>query len=234
VPERRTKAELVHARDHVRRIGETVRFEIEAVDAAGIGSIDPVGAGGEVEGADRLEVVLDLRLVVVLVAPDPRSERPARRQDRVTGDVVVALRHVERMVGGEEVKGEPGRRSRPRTEGDLDEVGRLRGDVEHPRVRRLDQDAPTARSDEEGNGDVRLVVGALDRGVELELHGAHGAAVIDAVEVLAETVEGLGGMTRRLKRKKAIAGWSPSGTRSSANLPCPSRRARSTARAPSS
>jgi hypothetical protein len=50
------------------------------------------------------------------------------------------------------------------------------------------------RSDEEGDRNVRLIVGALDRRIELELHGAHGAAVIDAVEVLAETVEGLGGI----------------------------------------
>ena len=49
---------------------------------------------------------------------------------------------------------------------------------------------------------MRLVVGALDRGIELELHGAHLAAVIDVVEVLAEPVEALGGIDARAQAEE--------------------------------
>src|SRR5205814_2225872 len=106
VPHRIAEPEVVSALQHGVGGGELLRVEVEGIDRGGIGAIEPDGGGGQVALANGGQVGEHLRLVAVLVAPEPGAERPGRRQYRVPGDVVIMAGYIERALGGEEVEGE--------------------------------------------------------------------------------------------------------------------------------
>ncbi len=137
------------------------------------------------------EIAFDLGLVLVLVAPDPRAERPACGQAREAGHVVVELGDIERAVGGEQVELEPVFRAGAGAEDDVGAVVRRGGHVEGGRVGVFDEQAPAARADHERHRDVRVVVAALRPAARFELHRADVPAVVHVVVVLAQAVEAL-------------------------------------------
>jgi len=196
VPQRCAEAEVVHLGDHRGRIRELRRGEVEGVDAGGVGPVDPVAAGGQVEVANDVEIALHLRLIVVLVAPHHRAQRPAGWQLGVAGDVVVVARDIQRMGGREQVEGQALRRSRAGAEGRLDQVRLAGGDREGAGVRGLHEHAPAIGSHQHGNWHVGVVVSALDL-LTHQVHGADLAAVLDGVEVLAQPVKTLAAATAR-------------------------------------
>ena len=179
--------------DHRLRVGELLGVEVEGVDAGGVGSIDPHRAGREIEAAHRAEIRLELGLVVVFVPPHQRPEPPASGQAWGSGHVVVVPGHVEGVGGRKQVEEEPVLAREPGAEGRGDTLWICLGDVEDSRIRVLDEEAEATGAGHEGDGDVRFVVGALEGASGLELHRAQLAAMVDAVEVLAETVEGFVG-----------------------------------------
>ena len=191
VPEREAKPERVGLIDHRLGIGEAGGFEVEAVDPARVGPIDPDRRGREIEVAQGLHVLLDLGLVVVLVAPDPRTERPASRTMRRAADGVVVAGDVERMLGAEQVEIQAGLARWASADRRGHAIVGALGHVEDHRVVVGDVHAPAAGAGDEGHRHVDLVVAALEREVELELERAHAAALLGPIEDLAEAIEAL-------------------------------------------
>ena len=128
----------------------------------------------------------------VLVAPDQRAERPRRGQARVAGDVVVVLVTSSGSSAPNRWTRRPSALDSAGAERDLERASaRVWRDVEDARpadsTNRPQPRVPMSERDR----DVVLVVGGSRRGVDLDLHRAELAAVLDAVDPLAEPVEAL-------------------------------------------
>ena len=191
VPQRRGEAEVPHVLVHGWRIGELAGLKIEGVDRGGVGPVDPIAAGGEVQVADVVQVTLHLCLIVVFVAPYPRPQRPARRQLGGAGHVVIMPGDVDGCAGAKQVYRQALGRVDGGTEGRFHHVVFLVRHRKYAGVRGGDEQPPAAGADEQRNRNMCLIKLALQLVVVLQLHGPDFAAVIHIVEPLAQAVEAL-------------------------------------------
>jgi hypothetical protein len=155
--------------DHRLRVGEPNGLEVEAVDPARVRTIDPDARSREIEVAQALNVGFDLGLILVFVAPDPRTEGPRRGQVRGAGHRVVVAGDVERVLGGEQVKVQARVGVGSGAEGRTHAIVGARGHVEGRGVIVVDIESPAARAGQKRDRHVGLVGAALEREVELEL-----------------------------------------------------------------
>ncbi len=156
------------------------------------GRSSQIACRGKMQRAHRVDIARRLRLPARIVAPHHWSEPPRRGKLRVAGEIVVVTREIDRAIGREEVERETARRARSHAEGRAHAMGDGRSDIEDAGVRLVDEEAPSARAEEERHRHVGLVVLALDVRIELELHRADLPALIDRIVLLAKAVESFG------------------------------------------